>query len=201
LPLSRRRRARRSAVAGVKAAKRSMRPARAIGQAEQRDRFEVSVTAFPASSPARSDPASIEPRDLGRESRDLRLRGADVGRSESRGNCGRRGMLEYGVAFLSWNQHPEPNGSRPATPLLPFQHPSGHPRSGNEPLSGELAAPFIRTQVSSNQRRNRVFYFLHRRARRVAIRARDAASGFRRARIALVLVRELAGGDLGGTLL
>ncbi len=44
------------------------------------------------------------------------------------GNRGRRGMLLHGVAFLSWNQHPEPKGSRRATPLLPFQHSSGHPR-------------------------------------------------------------------------
>ena len=43
------------------------------------------------------------------------------------GNCGRRGMLLHGVAFLSWNQHPEPKGSRRATPLLPFQHSSGQP--------------------------------------------------------------------------
>ncbi len=28
------------------------------------------------------------------------------------GNRGRRGMLLHGVAFLSWNQHPEPKGSR-----------------------------------------------------------------------------------------
>src|SRR5208282_1482822 len=28
------------------------------------------------------------------------------------GNCGRRGMVVHGVAFLSWNQHPEPKGSR-----------------------------------------------------------------------------------------
>src|SRR5882724_840522 len=34
----------------------------------------------------------------------------------------------HGVAFLSWNQHPEPTGSRRATPLLLFQHPTGHPR-------------------------------------------------------------------------
>jgi DDE superfamily endonuclease len=36
-------------------------------------------------------------------------------------------MILHGVAFLSWNQHPEPKGSRRATPLLPFQHSSGHP--------------------------------------------------------------------------
>src|SRR5208337_5565790 len=33
----------------------------------------------------------------------------------------------HGVAFLSWNQHLEPKGSRRATPLLPFQHSSGQP--------------------------------------------------------------------------
>src|SRR5258708_22429397 len=32
----------------------------------------------------------------------------------------------HGVAFLSWNQHPEPTGSKRATPLLLFQHPTGH---------------------------------------------------------------------------
>src|SRR5271157_4810245 len=37
-------------------------------------------------------------------------------------------MLLHGVAFLSWNQHPEPKGSRRATPLLPVQHSSGQPR-------------------------------------------------------------------------
>jgi len=41
------------------------------------------------------------------------------------------------IAFLmallsfSWNQHPEPTGSRRATPLRsPFQHPTGHPPQG-----------------------------------------------------------------------
>src|SRR5271166_2900009 len=51
-----------------------------------------------------------------------------LGLQRIRGNCGRRGMLLHGVAFLSWNQHPEPKGSRRATPLLPFQHSSGQPR-------------------------------------------------------------------------
>src|SRR6266498_5780626 len=32
----------------------------------------------------------------------------------------------HGVAFLSWIRHPEPTGSRRATPLLLFQHPPGH---------------------------------------------------------------------------
>jgi hypothetical protein len=36
-------------------------------------------------------------------------------------------MLFHGVAFLSRNQHPEPTGSRRATPLPDFQHSSGHP--------------------------------------------------------------------------
>jgi hypothetical protein len=35
-------------------------------------------------------------------------------------------MFLHGVAFLSWNQHPEPTGSRRATPLLHFQHSAGH---------------------------------------------------------------------------
>src|SRR5208337_2205161 len=52
-----------------------------------------------------------------------------LGLQRIRGNCGRRGMLLHGVAFLSWNQHPEPKGSRRATPLLPFQHSSGQPRN------------------------------------------------------------------------
>ena len=30
---------------------------------------------------------------------------------------------------FSWNRHPEPKGSRRATPLLPFQHSSGHPQA------------------------------------------------------------------------
>ncbi len=34
----------------------------------------------------------------------------------------------HGVAFLSWNQHPEPTGSRRATPLLLFQHSAGQSR-------------------------------------------------------------------------
>ncbi len=54
-----------------------------------------------------------------------------------RGNCGRRDMLLHGVAFLSWNQHPEPKGSRRATPLLPFQHSSGQPPRA---LSGRHAS-------------------------------------------------------------
>src|SRR6202163_432145 len=32
----------------------------------------------------------------------------------------------HGVAFLSWNQHPEPTGSRRATPLLYFNIPRGN---------------------------------------------------------------------------
>jgi hypothetical protein len=32
----------------------------------------------------------------------------------------------HGVAFLSWNQHPEPTSSRRATPLLLFQQSPGH---------------------------------------------------------------------------
>src|SRR5262245_16327247 len=32
----------------------------------------------------------------------------------------------HGVAFLRWNHHPEPSGSRRATPLLLFQHRLGH---------------------------------------------------------------------------
>src|SRR6202023_3022129 len=35
----------------------------------------------------------------------------------------------HGVAFLSWNQHPELTGSRRATPLLLFQHWSGQFRA------------------------------------------------------------------------
>ncbi len=38
-------------------------------------------------------------------------------------------VIAFFMALLSfsWNQHPEPTGSRRATPLLPFQHPPGHP--------------------------------------------------------------------------
>ena len=36
------------------------------------------------------------------------------------------GRCLHGVAFLSWNQHPEPTGSRRATPLLLVQHRPGH---------------------------------------------------------------------------
>src|SRR5208283_334277 len=52
-----------------------------------------------------------------------------LGLQRMRGNRGRGGMLLHGVAFLPWNQHPEPKGSRRATPLLPFQHSSGHRRT------------------------------------------------------------------------
>ena len=34
-------------------------------------------------------------------------------------------MSLHGVAFLSWNRHPEPSGSRRATPPLSFQHSPG----------------------------------------------------------------------------
>src|SRR6516164_5330954 len=34
-------------------------------------------------------------------------------------------MSLHGVAFLSWNRHPEPSGSRRATPSLSFQHSPG----------------------------------------------------------------------------
>src|SRR3979411_2727811 len=36
------------------------------------------------------------------------------------------GRCLHGVAFLSWIRHPEPTGSRRATPLHLFQHRSGH---------------------------------------------------------------------------
>jgi len=38
-------------------------------------------------------------------------------------------ISRHGVAFLSWNQHPEPNGSRQATPPSHFQQPPGHPHA------------------------------------------------------------------------
>src|SRR5712691_4281479 len=37
------------------------------------------------------------------------------------------GRCFHGVAFLSWIRHPEPTGSRRATPLHLFQHRPGHP--------------------------------------------------------------------------
>src|SRR5271154_2990227 len=43
----------------------------------------------------------------------------------------------HGVAFLSWNRHPEPTGSRRATPLLLFQH-----SPGQSPIAAK--APMIR---------------------------------------------------------
>ena len=39
------------------------------------------------------------------------------------------GRCLHGVAFLSWIRHPEPNGSRRATPLLLVQHRPGHSRA------------------------------------------------------------------------
>src|SRR6476659_5632752 len=41
-----------------------------------------------------------------------------------------RDSLLHGVAFLLWIRHPEPIGSRRATPLLLFQQLAGHPRGG-----------------------------------------------------------------------
>src|SRR5271154_2400944 len=61
-----------------------------------------------------------------------------LGLQRIRGNRGRRGMLLHGVAFLPWNQHPEPKGSRRATPLLPFQHSSGHRRESCWSPSGNM---------------------------------------------------------------
>src|SRR6202023_1727941 len=48
----------------------------------------------------------------------------DLDRSRrNRGGCDKS---VHGVAFLSWNQHPEPTSSRRATPLLLFQQSPGH---------------------------------------------------------------------------
>jgi hypothetical protein len=41
----------------------------------------------------------------------------------------------HGVAFLSWNQHPEPTGSRRATRLLIFQHQPGHSQNKSHGLT------------------------------------------------------------------
>jgi hypothetical protein len=46
----------------------------------------------------------------------------------SRRNRGGCDKAVHGVAFLSWNQHPEPTSSRRATPLLLFQQSPGHAR-------------------------------------------------------------------------
>src|SRR5208337_515368 len=54
----------------------------------------------------------LEARRHARQRFDLQL---------SRGNCSGCDKSVHGVAFLSWNQHPEPTGSRRATPLLLFQ--------------------------------------------------------------------------------
>src|SRR5664280_1243115 len=51
-----------------------------------------------------------------------------LGLQRMRGNRRRCDMFLHGVAFLSWNQRPEPTGSRRATPLLHFQHSAGHPQ-------------------------------------------------------------------------
>jgi hypothetical protein len=48
----------------------------------------------------------------------------------------------HGVAFLSWNQHPEPTGSRRATPLLLFQHSAGQSLLHSEPVKGPASACF-----------------------------------------------------------
>ncbi len=55
-----------------------------------------------------------------------------------------------GVAFLSWNQHPEPTGSRRATPLLLFQHSPGQfpPRFGRT-LSGLILLPVRSLRVQA----------------------------------------------------
>src|SRR5208337_788336 len=53
----------------------------------------------------------------------------DLDRSRrNRGGCDK---FAHGVAFLSWNQHPEPTSSRRATPLLLFQYSPGHRATGN----------------------------------------------------------------------
>src|ERR1019366_6020595 len=54
----------------------------------------------------------LEARRHARQRFDLQL---------SRGNRSGCDKSVHGVAFLSWNQHPEPTGSRRATPLLLFQ--------------------------------------------------------------------------------
>src|SRR4051812_22714100 len=50
------------------------------------------------------------------------------------------GRCFHGVAFLSWNQHPEPTGSRRATPLLLVQHRQGHSRPPRPPRLAALDA-------------------------------------------------------------
>jgi hypothetical protein len=51
-------------------------------------------------------------------------------------------MLLHGVAFLSWNQHPEPKaqGDNAAPPFSTFlgTTPSGSVDVGNEPLKVEI---------------------------------------------------------------
>jgi hypothetical protein len=55
----------------------------------------------------------LEARQQARQSLSLQRSRRD------RGGCGK---FVHGVALLSWNQHPEPTGSRRATPLFLFQH-------------------------------------------------------------------------------
>src|SRR3982074_2694079 len=58
----------------------------------------------------------------------------DLDRSRrNRGGCDKS---VHGVAFLSWNQPPEPTSSRRATPLLLFQQSPGH--RGRETKMGVL---------------------------------------------------------------
>src|SRR5271154_4303323 len=52
----------------------------------------------------------------------------------------------HGVAFLSWNQHPEPTGSRRATPLFLFQHLPGQSR-----LQSSRRTPSSRILLSSDR--------------------------------------------------
>src|SRR5271167_3776003 len=52
-------------------------------------------------------------------------------------NLGERAKCLHGVAFLRWIRHPEPTGSRRATPLLYFNIDRGKPYVGNHKPSDE----------------------------------------------------------------
>src|SRR5271169_3498176 len=53
----------------------------------------------------------------------------------------------HGVAFLSWNQHPKPTGSRRATPLLLFQHSAGQCHEASTSSSNSDDGPIHLIQV------------------------------------------------------
>ena len=81
----------------------------------------------PPHPPPSSCPASRS-RPSGRSARSDADTSSQAFAHRRRRQCSRnRGNSLHGVALLSWIRHPEPTGSRRATPLLLFQHRAGHP--------------------------------------------------------------------------